>query len=241
MKACLTPVLLLLVSVALIGCNTQAKWTYPLHSSELFRSSIERSDLVIGVLPFKEDRPVRNRAGTMWLYLIPLMPYGFVSYERPEAARMFNTIAEYEFQVDEDLGKAATRSLEQSGLFKRVYFTLGGETREADYLFEGSARRTHYDGKMITYGLSVYGPLLWFLGLPAGTSGNEVELTFRLLDDDLNEVWSHSYVGREAITQGLYYNFGNDVLNFATLMEQAMNGALRDLAQHLDELRAKRP
>jgi len=177
----------------------------------------------------------------MWLYLIPLMPYGFVSYERPDAARTFNTIAEYEFQVDEDLAKAAVRSLDQSGLFKRVYFTFGGETREADYLFEGVARRTHYDGKLITYGLSVYGPLLWFLGLPAGTSGNDVELTFRLLDRDLNEVWSHSYEGRESITQGLYYNFGNDVLNFATLMEQAMNGALRDLAQHLDDLRATSP
>jgi hypothetical protein len=177
----------------------------------------------------------------MLLYLIPLVPFGFVSYERPEAARMFNTIGKYEFEVDEDLAKAAVRSLEQSGLFKRVYFTFGGDTREADYLFEGIARRTHYDGKMITYGLSLYGPLLWLLGLPAGISGNDVELSFRLLDHDLNEVWSYSSEGRESITQGLYYNYGNDVLGFATLMEQAMNGALRDLSQHLHRLKAVEP
>jgi hypothetical protein len=241
MKSRLVPMLLLLSSVALIGCNTQAKWTYPIHSSELFRSSIERSDLVIGVLPFKEERPVRNRSATWLLYLIPLMPFGFVSYERPEAARMFNTISKYEFQLDEDLAKAATRSLEQSGLFKRAYFTFGGETREADYLFEGVAQRIHYDGKVITYGLSVFGPVPWFVGLPAGKSGNDVELTFRLLDHDVNEVWSYSFKGRESVTQGLYYNYGNDVLGFATVMEQAMNAALRDLSQHLDRLKAAGP
>jgi hypothetical protein len=118
--------------IALAGCNTQAKWTYPLDPSVLFRATTQRSDLTVAVLPFKEARPVTNRSATFLLYLIPLVPYGWVNYERPEAARMFNTIREYQMQLDEDLAKAATRSFEESRLFRRVYFTLGGEIREAD-------------------------------------------------------------------------------------------------------------
>src|SRR5712671_3091636 len=97
--------------IALAGCNTQAKWTYPLDPSVLYRSNVQRPrELVMAVLPFREARPVTNRSATFLMYLVPLMPYGWVNYERPEAARTFNTIAKYELQLDEDLDKAATRS-----------------------------------------------------------------------------------------------------------------------------------
>jgi hypothetical protein len=51
----------------------------------------------------------------------------------------------------------------------------------------------------------------------------------------MNEIWTYSFKGHESITQGLYYNWGSDMLGFPTLMEQAMNGALRELSLHLDE------
>lgn len=228
--------ILLLVILALSGCNTQAKWTYPIHPDQLYTTPGSATQHVVGVLPFREERPVRNRGAPFLLYAIPLMPFGYTTYERPEAATMFNSISKYEFDVDEDLGKAATRSLEASGLFSRTYFTLGGETREADYMFQGTAHLTRYDGKIYSYGLSVFGPLLWYLGLPAGSSTNSVHFEFELLDRDQHVVWSYTAGGTHAITQGLYYNYGNDTLHFATLMERSMNAALKDLAAHLDEL-----
>lgn len=229
-----------LVSIVfLAGCNTQAKWTYPIDPGALYRTTAARSDLVIGVLPFREARPSANNAATMFLYLIPLMPYGYVNYERPEAAKTFNTIVEYEFQMDEDLGKAAARSLESSGLFRRAYFTLGGETREADYILRGTAHRTLYDGTIYSYGLSVFGPALWYIGLPAGSSRNEVAFEFELVDPEDRVVWSYRTEGSHKVVQGLFYNWGNDALHFATLMEQGMNEALRDLEGRLPELRTR--
>jgi hypothetical protein len=74
------------------ACNTQAKWTYLLDPSKLYRSAQDRSRLSIAVLPFREERPVVNRSATVLLYMIPLMPYGWMTYNRPEAARTFNTI-----------------------------------------------------------------------------------------------------------------------------------------------------
>jgi hypothetical protein len=214
--------------IALAGCNTQAKWTYPLDASVLFRSTTQRSELTVAVLPFKEARPVTNRSATFMLYLIPLMPYGWVNYERPEAARMFNTIEAYQLQLDEDLAKAATRSFEESRLFRRVYFTFGGETREADLVLRGRAQHTTYNGKVISYGLSAFGPLLWFFGLPAGTSTNLLDLTLSLTDREDRELWKYSFSQDDTITQGLYYNWGNDTLQFASLFQTAMNGALQE-------------
>ena len=176
--------ILLFAILALSGCNTQAKWTYPINPDRLYTAPQKKTQHIVGVLPFREERPVRNQAATFLLYIIPLMPYGYTTYQRPEAATMFNSISNYEFDVDEDLGKAAARSLEASGLFKRTYFTLGGETREADYMLQGTAYLTKYDGRIFSYGLSVFGPLLWYLGLTAGSSTNSVYFGFELLDRD---------------------------------------------------------
>ena len=224
---------------SLVGCNTQAKWTYPVNPDQLYRAEVQPTELTIGVLPFRESRPVKNQSATMFLYLIPLMPYASVNYERPEAAKSFMTISEWEFQVDEDLGKAAARSFENSGLFKRVYFTLGGETREADYMLRGTAHRTFYQGTIYSYGLSVFGPLLWYVGLPAGSSINETEFEFELVDPAGQVVWTYQTDGRNKITQGLFYNWGNDALHFATLTENALNEALRDLGPQLPSLGAR--
>jgi hypothetical protein len=215
------------------GCNTQAKWTYPVEPKELYSSNGHSSGAVVAVLPFQEQRPVLNRAATFLLYLIPLVPFGWVTYNRPEAARMFNTIAKYDFNVDEDLGKAATRSFTDSKLFRRVYFTLGGETAEADFTLQGVAERTTYEGKIISYGLSFAGAYLWFLGLPAGTSTDILEVSLSLNTRDGQQVWNYTFKGSDSITQGLYYNWGDDTLAFATLMQTGMNDALKDLAAKL--------
>lgn len=227
----------ILAAVLCFGCNTQGKWTYPVDDSQLYRSPVKNpAGLTIAVLPFREARPLTNRSATVFLYLIPLMPFGFVNYERPEAAQMFNTIGKYELQLDEDLAKAVVRSVEESGLVRRVYFTLGGETKEADLVLQGTARGTTYHGKIISYCLSAFGPLLWIFGLPAGTSDNTLEFTLSLKSREGNELWTHSFSGKESIVQGLYYNWGNDALNFATLMQLGMNEALKDLEQKLPDL-----
>lgn len=225
-------------AVALAGCNTQAKWTYPLDPSKLYRAPHSSGELTVAVLPFRESRPVTNRSATMWLYLIPGFPFGWVKYERPESARMFNTINEFEMELDEDFAKAAARSLDESQLFRRAYFTHGGETREADLLLQGTARHTTYRGVVITYGMSVYGPLLWFFGLPAGTSTNVMDVTLSLSDREGRELWSYEFSDKDGVVQGLYYNFGNDAVHFAELFAKAMNGALQNLAEDLPAIQA---
>ncbi len=223
----------------LLGCNTHAKWTYPLDSAHLHKSVQRQYDLTIAVMPFREERPSVNRSATLLLYLIPLMPFGWVTYERPEAAQSFITIKEFDFQLDEDLGKAAARSLDQSGIVRRSYFTFGGETREADYILKGTAKSTRYKGRILSYGLSAFGPLLWYIAFPAGTSENLLHIEFLLVDQRGEEHWRFKYEDSESIVQGLYYNWGNDAVNFAAIMENAMNAGLRNLEENLRILEEK--
>ena len=72
--------------------------------------------------------------------------------------------------------------------------------------------------------------------LPAGTSTNLLEVTLSLTDRDDRELWSYSFSRDDTITQGLYYNWGNDALQFASLFQAAMNEALQNLARELPRI-----
>jgi hypothetical protein len=226
---------ILLAAVFLSGCGATAKFVYPANPDKLIKLSDQpKYAKDIAVVPFEEMRGSKNSSGTYMLYLIPLMPFGYGEYQRPDAARMFNTIAQFQFDVTEDLAKAAATSLRKSGLFKDAYFTFGGEKSKANYVFVGAVRSTTYEGYLYTYGLSVFGPLLWFVAFPLGSSQNELILDFELRDSLTNEkLWQYSYHDRSSVTQGLYYAMGHDVKGYAELMEKAMNLAITDLDRKL--------
>ncbi|MCK5595677.1 hypothetical protein KAI19_05810, partial [bacterium] len=99
---------ILLALSVLSGCGTTAKFIYPAKGRNLIRFPDGPAyQKKVAVVPFEDMRGDKNQYGTYFLYLIPLMPFGYMEYERPDAARMFNTIAEFDFDMSEDLAKAA--------------------------------------------------------------------------------------------------------------------------------------
>lgn len=229
MKTKLTTILLALSLLS--GCGTTAKFIYPAKGRNLIRFDDGPAyQKKIAVVPFEDMRGDKNQYGTYFLYLIPLMPFGYAEYERPDAARMFNTIAEFDFDMSEDLAKAAAYSLRKSGLFVDAFFTFGGDKEKAQLLLEGEVFSTIYNGKIFSYGLSAYGPLLWFFGLPMGTSRNDVVLNLKLTDLISGKgIWEKNYNLTHKIVQGLYYHYGHDVKGYAYLMQEIMNDAVEDM------------
>ena len=217
------------------GCGTTAKFIYPAKVGRLIQLSEKpKYEKEVAVIPFDEMRGDRNVTGTYLLYLIPLMPFGFAEHERPDAARGFLTIYEFDFSMSEDLAKAAASSIRKSGIFKDCYFTFGGEKSRADLVLSGQVRSTTYKGTIYSYGLSVFAPCLWFLGLPSGSSRDELTMSLELRDVKTNEmIWEYSFDRQMKIVQGLYYHYGHDVSAYAELMQQAMNEALLDLDKTL--------
>jgi hypothetical protein len=115
----------LLFSVALTGCGATAKFVYPSNAQNLVRLyESPKYDRTVAVLPFEEARSDKNEASGFFLYLIPLVPYGAGSYERPDAARMFMSISEFTF--NDGMGTVSAcasgfgKEVTQEGLFYLV-------------------------------------------------------------------------------------------------------------------------
>ncbi|OGV56889.1 MAG: hypothetical protein A2017_05120 [Lentisphaerae bacterium GWF2_44_16] len=223
------------------GCGTTAKFVYPSNHKNIARFSLNpKYNSTIAVLPFEELRKDNNTSGTYYLYLIPLMPYGYMTYDRPDAARMFVSINQFDFDVSEDMAKAAATSIRRSGLFKDVFFTFGGEKDKADYILTGEIYSTYYKGRIFSYGLSIFGSLFWFLGFPSGTSSNELIFKLQLKSIAENKIiWEYTCSKDDYIVQGLYYGSGRDVKAYTTLMEDCMNNALSDLNKSLQKMNNK--
>ncbi|MFA7229880.1 MAG: hypothetical protein WC071_01290 [Victivallaceae bacterium] len=218
------------------GCGTTARFVYPADMNTLVKfDDKQRQDKVVAVLPFDDFRSDANEASTFFFYLVPLMPYGWGNYDRPDDEAIFLSIAGFDFNPSEDLAKAAAVSLRRSNLFKDAWFTFGGEKDKADYILTGQVMSTEYKCKVFSYGISLPCPYLWMLGAPAGTSCNRLHVKFALHDKKGQLIWEHSFDREENIMQWLYYRYGQDVKMYAPLMEQAMNEALQNMKKCLSK------
>jgi len=137
------------------------------------------------------------------MYLIPLMPYGWQDLKTPEGVQMHLNSGLWLFRPAEDFAKAIAEELNNSRIFKEVFFT--NRPSEGDLIFKGEIKSMAYDGKMITYCLSVYGPVLWLIGFPATYIQNTLGLALQLVDSKTNEVlWQATYEKKEAHTSWIY-------------------------------------
>ena len=224
---------ILLIAALIGGCAMPAEFAYPPDSKDLARISKKPKDrLSVAVMPFKDVRGSRNSMKTFWICFLPLAPYGFFVHERPDTARFFNTISEFSFDASHDMAKAVVASLSDSGLFNQVYFSSEGEQGSADLVMYGEVSRTLYRGRTYTYCVSVAATALWLLGLPVGDSTDTLEFSLVLRDRGTGKgIWQCKSRMSKRITQGFYYNWGDDVKGYAELMADAMNEALVGLGK----------
>jgi len=218
----------------LAGCGTTAKFVYPANIRNLKQVKDSKcTNKTVAVLPFDDMRSDKNDASQIYLALIPLYPYGWSEYNRPESALTFLTIQKFQFNASEDLPKAAALSLRRSKMFKDAWFTFGGDKYRADYVFKGEIISTKYTGVLYSYGTSLACSYIWILGAPVGTSEDSLAIKFSLHDKNDKVLWTYSFNKKEKILQWLYYRSGDDVRMYAKLMEQAMNEAILDMNKKL--------
>jgi hypothetical protein len=218
------------------GCGTTGKFVYPANMRKLTTiNSQSTTKYKVAVMPFNDYRGDENNSGTLFLYLVPGMPYGHVNYERPGAANLFLTIATFDFEPSEDLAKATALSLRRSNLFEDAYFSYGGQRYIADFVWTGDIISTKYEGTMYSYGHSFIGPVFYLFGLPIGSSACKLSIKFKLKNRNNKIVWEYTYDKSDKITQGMYYRLGHDARSYAKLMQEAMNESILDLAKKIHE------
>lgn len=219
------------LALLLAGCGTTGKFVYPHSSQNLWHIPANpANNCKIAVLPFEDERGSKNQFATYFLGWLPLVPYGWITYERPDAAKTFMSITEYNFTPTEDLAKAAAYSTLRSNICKNAFFSFGND--EADYYLKGIFSSTTYVGKSYTYCISLLSGYLHIFGLPAGSSTNHIDLKLVLVGRDREKiVWQKDYSKEWAVVQGLYYNWGDDCLGFSILFQEIMNDALPRIQQ----------
>lgn len=224
----------------LVSCQTMKKAdSLSISQAETAsKESLEKKyDLNLAVVPLAEKRGVLKKYGSVYTYLIPLVPYGTIRYERPDQARMFNTQDEFEFNMSENLLDVVVAAIRGSNLFNNVILTAAPLESKADLILSGDLYSTLYEGKTYSYGISFLGPALWCFGLPAGSSHKKLGLSLYLKKIDTGElVWSYDINKEKTVIQGLYHNWGKNVNSFVGLMEDGVKEAILDMQQKLAEI-----
>ncbi len=234
--------LCLLILFSFAGCATIAKTATGVSSSDkVLKGKLtqreEMNKLNIAVVPFAEKRGEAKSYGSVYKYLIPLVPYGTIRYERPDQARMFNVQDEVEFNMSENLLKITADGVKKSGLFDSVIITHTPLESKADLILSGEIYSTLYEGKTYSYGISFLGPALWCLGLPAGSSYKKLGISLYLKRIDTAEtVWSYDLNKEKIVIQGLYRNWGKNMNSFVGLMEEGIEEVIADMRSKLRDV-----
>ncbi len=219
----------------LTGCGTTAKFIYPAKMSSLIQyEKVPSNNKKVAIVPFDDYRGDRNNV-MFWMSGIPLVPFGWGTYERPDAARQYITIESYDVTPSEDLAKAAAVSFRHSNLFKDAYFTFGGEKDAADFVLSGKLKTMKYHGKRFSYCLPSIGVIFWILGAPAGMSENHLVVDFTLTDKSGKVLWQWTLDKEDWIVQWIYARMGHDCILFTSLYQAGMNEALTNLAEKMRE------
>jgi hypothetical protein len=212
------------IAVLSFGCASGRDWKY---TPEPRQAIQPMANVSVAVLPFEDLRRNSNENRVL-LYLIPLFPFGWADYETPEGQEQHMTSTLWQFKPSDDLARAVAQELENARIFRETF--VSNRASEGDYVLMGEIVSTKYEGKIFSYGLSAYGPMLWFLGLPAATHSNRLELRLRLAKTPSDApVWTHTISGGSGGTSWIYVMRPD--FEYDALLKDGMREALRSLAE----------
>lgn len=220
-------VVLLLALVVLLlssGCAQQKSWVYEPNKYNAVETTSEKT---VVIPPFKDER-INDNSNLIALYMIPLVPFGSANFEVPEGATMHIASALWiNYKPTEDYPKALAEELKSAKLFKDSYFDY--RTANSDFVVNGKIISTKYNGKIISYGLSVEGPLLWLIGFPAFSVTNELKLQMECVDIKSNKViLSKVYTAEPYSELGWIYSMPAD-FNYAAMLKNIYKEFIADL------------
>jgi hypothetical protein len=157
-----------------------------------------------------EDARENENHNYLVLYAIPLMPFGWQNLNTPELTTYHTTTGVWNnYKPTEDFPKALAEDLRNTHLFADAFFDFRRDT--ADYAVQGKILSTKYTGRIISYGLSVEGPLLWLIGFPAAWTQNELSIDLTLMDSKTgNILFSKNYTATPCSNMSWLYYMKDD-------------------------------
>lgn len=213
------------VVISAAGCANQKAWVYRGNTFALPASS---SGKKIAVVAFTDARENKNSNCAM-MYLIPLMPCGWQTLNAPEGSQMHMTSGLWlNYKPTEDYPKALAEDLRKTGIFSDAFFDY--QRDRGDYGVTGRILSTKYKGYLISYGLSAYGPLLWFFGFPAASTSNELSVELNLIDSKTEKsLFSKVYTAKPQKKVSWIYMMRDD-FNYAEMLAEVNKQFCMDIS-----------
>ncbi|HEX5050898.1 MAG TPA: hypothetical protein VFZ65_03920 [Planctomycetota bacterium] len=229
-----------MLGLALASCySSVGAWTYP-SGRYTTTASPQPAPAFVLVEPLLDERGHENVSSMTWSY-VPVFPLGWNHFDRPEATVPGPDTTQYRVEPCLDLARSIVIELQRQHLVERAEFARDyqhglGETHR----LRGRLRAFSVDLTRWTYGLSVYAPVLWSLGLPQATSKNAFCVDLELVEvASQRVVWSASLFDADSWVEGYYY--GPDWYRFSWMWERRLRAGLLDLARVLGATAAPLP
>ncbi len=210
------------------GCSSQRVWTYTADPYVKTKPLVDKSVAV----PSLADNRIKENSNLVALAYIPIMPFGWMHLNTPEGGQTHIASGLWLFKPPEDIAKAVAEEINNSGIFKEAFFT--NRPSEGDLTLRGNLKSTYYGGNMFTYCMSIYGVYLWFIGLPAGSYENNLEISFELVESSTgNVLWNGTYK-KEYSKVAWIYALGADFY-----YDQLLKDIMKEVIQSLKNKFAK--
>ena len=167
--------ILLGLIVVLLNCNLKEPDTFffyvpPDHPEP--KVKIEKS---IGILPFKDLRPLKNKSNFFPYYLIPLVLWQTFEDKRPNK---YNVNEKFNSYIEQ----ALRNEFISRQVFKEIALNSYSYSKESDFRIEGEVYSTTERRLITAYGISFFSRILEGIGLPNGYSENELKLNVKLIE-----------------------------------------------------------
>jgi hypothetical protein len=181
-------------------------------------------DASLVVPPLIDARPNEN-TNALLMYLVPLLPFGWQDLSAPESVFLHPWSASWTIKPSDDFARAFAQEIDAARIFREAF--NDPRASSGDYLLSGEIVTMSCNAKMFSYCLGVFGPALWFIGLPATHVSNEIEIRLQLAKGSGPAIWSYTVRGEDSETAWLYGG-GTDFM-YDTIMKAAMPAALASL------------
>lgn len=203
-------------------------WTYP--SGRYATTQCDHpAAAVVAVERLSDRRADTNRSYMPWAY-VPLAPGGWTHFDRPEAVVPGADTTEYRASPCEDFARSIAAELERERMVDRAEYSGDGHVdAAATHVLRGRLKTCSVHETRWTYGLSIYGNVMWCLGFPMGTSRNGFFVELELIDRKSGRVvWESTIYDADFHLEGFYY--GPDWYRFNWMWERRLREKLGELA-----------